>query len=423
MENILPVDTFIVVNKTILNHDNKVLISLYQPLIGSTAISLYYTLSNYLDYFEYISDEVEHHSILNNMMISINEFNDARKKLEAIGLIKTFQKKGKINSYIYEIYSPISADEFLNNPIFSVSLLTALGQYEYNKIVEMFKIPAIEFKNYENISTHFKDVFEYSNNYSREINIENIRKTNTNSIELKTIDINELLALIPDEMLMKKSITKTDVELINKLSYVYNYDINIMVELIRNSINEKHRIDKDLLKENASKYYQFDNGKLPSLIYKNQPKNLCSNKTEISSKNRLINIFENTSPYDFIASKYKTGIPSKSDLSIISYLLIDLELNPGVVNVLVDYVLKINNNKLIKSFVDVIASQWKKSNIITVEDAMNIAFIEYHKRNNKKVPSKVEKTKTLPKWIENDIKENKATEEEIEELERMLREV
>lgn len=45
-----------------------------------------------------------------------------------------------------------------------------------------------------------------------------------------------------------------------------------MVELIRNSINEKHRIDKDLLKENASKYYQFDNGKLPSLIYKNQPK-------------------------------------------------------------------------------------------------------------------------------------------------------
>lgn len=40
----------------------------------------------------------------------------------------------------------------------------------------MFKIPAIEFKNYENISTHFKDVFEYSNNYSREINIENIRK-------------------------------------------------------------------------------------------------------------------------------------------------------------------------------------------------------------------------------------------------------
>ena len=39
------------------------------------------------------------------------------------------------------------------------------------------------------------------------------------------------------------------------------------------------------------------------------------------------------------------------------------------------------------------------------------------------MPSKVEKTKTLPKWIENDIKENKATEEEIEELERMLREV
>ena len=43
--SVLPADTFIVVNKTILcDNDRKLLTLLYQPIIGSQAISLYYTL-------------------------------------------------------------------------------------------------------------------------------------------------------------------------------------------------------------------------------------------------------------------------------------------------------------------------------------------------------------------------------------------
>ena len=41
---VLPADTFLVVNKTVLQDDRKILISLYEPLIGGLAINLYYTL-------------------------------------------------------------------------------------------------------------------------------------------------------------------------------------------------------------------------------------------------------------------------------------------------------------------------------------------------------------------------------------------
>ena len=42
---ILPADTYLVVNKTIINEsDRKIVTMLYQPIIGHTAVSLYFTL-------------------------------------------------------------------------------------------------------------------------------------------------------------------------------------------------------------------------------------------------------------------------------------------------------------------------------------------------------------------------------------------
>jgi len=424
MNNILlPADTFLVSNKTILSDkDRKILNMLYQPLVGCEAISLYYSLWSYLDKSELLSSEWTHHHLLTNMMISINELIEARTKLEAIGLIKTYLKKGDLNSYVYELYSPISPSEFINNPVLSVSLFNAIGKLEYEKVVNYFKIPKLNLNGYEDISSKFSDVFAFSNISMNESIIYDLKKANYRSLEiLSKIDINTIFSLIPDDLLNKKSITKDTKDLIHKISYIYNYDNDSMIELIRNSISDKHTIDKKLLKENANKYYSFENmGRLPSLIYKNQPEYLRKENMDNSNRSRMIYMFETTSPYDFISSKYKTGVPTQSDLNIISNLLIDRDLKPGVVNVLVDYVLKINNNKLIKSFVDVIASQWSKSGIETVEDAMMLAEKEH--KNRKKVNGKTSSTKiaTKPSWFNKEIEEDSASDEDIRKLEERL---
>ena len=83
----------------------------------------------------------------------------------------------------------------------------------------------------------------------------------------------------------------------------------------------------------------------------------------------LINQFETIHPYEFLTLKQGSK-PTTKDLETIEYLMIEQKLNPGVVNVLVDYVLKINKNKLVRSFVEQIAVQWKRSNIETVSDAI-----------------------------------------------------
>lgn len=423
MVDVLPADTFIVCNKTVLNEsDRKILILLYQPIVGSQAISLYYTLWSYLDKTELISNEWTHHHILKNMMISTGEFQDSKVKLEAIGLLKTYVKKGDINNYIYELYSPLNASDFINNPLLSTALFNELGKLEYERLLNYFKIPKINLREYEDITSKFTDVFEFTNISFTDNLIYDIKKSNYRKLEIiSKIDINTIFSLISDDLLNKKSITKDTKDFLYKISFIYNYDNDNMVELIRNSINEKHSIDKKLLQENASKYYKYDNmGKLPSIIYKNQPEYLRKENLDTSNKSRMIHLFETTSPYDFINSKYKTGNPTSSDLSIISYLLIDLDLKPGVVNVLIDYVLKINNNKLIKSFVEVVAAQWSKSGIETVEDAMKIAEEEYRKK--KKANTKeAKKVNITPEWVNKEIKEEQATEEEIRKLESRMK--
>ena len=98
-------------------------------------------------------------------------------------------------------------------------------------------------------------------------------------------------------------------------------------------------------------------------------------------------------------------------------MLLDLNMMPGVVNVLIDYVLRINDNKIVPNFIETIASQWIKSNVQTVNEAMAIAEKEYKKRSTHKQPKK--QNQALPKWFNEQIEE-KIDEEKTKQMEEML---
>lgn len=423
MENLLPADTYIVVNKTILSdYDRKLLITLYQPIIGYQAIGFYFTLWSYLDKSELLSCEWTHHHLMTNMGISLSELVEARQKLEAIGLLKTFLKQDNINSYVYELYSPISAKEFFNNPILSTSLYTTIGKLEFDKTVDYFKVPRLNVTHYKEITTSFNSVFASGNTIN--VNTEHVRDKKRLGMNIAPkFELSTVLEMIPDELLNKRSITKETKDFIIKLSFIYDFSEEMLVDLIRNSISEKHTIDKDALRNNCRKFYQFDHyGKLPGLIYKTQPEYLRKPIGDHSLRAQTIYTFETTSPIDFLASKYKGTNPSKSDIIVLEHLLLDFRLNAGVVNVLIDYVLRINNNKLILSFVDPIASQWKKSNIETVEEAMKIAEVEYKKRKMVKEKSTSKKIASKPAWYQKELSSVEATQEEQAEIEELLKE-
>ena len=426
--SILPADTFVVVNRTILNEsDRKIISMLYQPIIGSIATSLYYTLWADLDKSELLSDEYTHHHLMTSLRVKMDAIVTARKKLEGIGLLKTFVKAEASNSYVYEIFSPISAYEFFNHPILNVVLYNNVGKKEYENILKYFKVPKINLSSYEEITSRFDEVFEsvpgtlYNN-----LN-EDLRVNKTGQIKIdNSFDFDLLISSVPEGIISNKTFSLEVKTLINNLSYVYNLDALEMKSSILNSIKENGLIDKNLLRKNVRNYYKYENeNKLPSLIYKSQPEYLKNPIGLADKRAKMVYVFENTSPYNFLKGANKGIRPSIRDLNLLETLLTDFKLNPGVVNVLVDYVLKINNKKLTRNYVEAIASQWKRLNVETVEEAMKAAEKEYKKESrntqNKSLP-KVINDEKLPEWFNKNIKKEKISEADEKSLKEMLKE-
>ena len=72
--SILPADSYIVINNTILQeNDTKILTMLYQPIIGITAINLYLTLCLDLDNNQFMSIENSHHHLMTNMRMNLSD--------------------------------------------------------------------------------------------------------------------------------------------------------------------------------------------------------------------------------------------------------------------------------------------------------------------------------------------------------------
>ncbi len=429
---ILPADTYTVINKTILNeNDIKLINRLYQPIIGYTAVSLYLTLIDDLDKLQLMSEELTHHHLMATMQLRLEDIVVAREKLEASGLLKSYVKKDTINHYAYLIYSPLSANEFFNHPILNIVLYNNLGKKEYEKLLNYYKIPRINLKDYEDVTCSFNEVFTSVKGSILQIE-EDLTKRDSNNILLnKGIDFNLLISSLPKEQLHEKCFSQDVKDLINALSFAYNLNTLDMQGLIRNALNEKGMIDKNLLRKSCRDYYQFDNnGSLPTLIYNKQPEYLKKPKGDNSKWAKMVYTFENINPYQLLKARYKGGEPTDRDKRLIENLLVDQKLNPGVVNVLISYVLKINNEQLTKSYVEAIAGQWKRLNIETVEEAMKITEKEHKKlkkiiesKNNKDLSKKEKKNQLdtkLPDWFNMNPDKTATTEEDTKEMEEIL---
>lgn len=415
--SLLPADKYVVVNKTILTEiDKKNLINLYEPIIGFGATSLYLTLWSDLDRLEIMSKDFNHHHLMSILKCDLNNIKHSREALEAIGLMKTYYKEGDINSYVYELYSPLSAVEFFNNPILNIVLYNNIGEVEYNDLKKLYKKVSIDLKEYEDITKTLNETFEATNSP-----VVDARSRETLPLNIKSdIDFDLIISSIPKGVLNEKALNKRVRELIINLSFIYDLDTLKITELIRTSINEKGAIDKEILRKNARKYYHFNNGNLPTLVYRSQPEYLKTPMGDNSNKGKIIGVFENTSPYDFLVDKYNGVRPTNRDLKLLEMLLIDLELTPAVVNVLIDYNLAENDNKLVPKYIEAIAGQWKRAGVKTAEAAMKLAKKDHKKKHNINKKNNIEDAK-VPIWFNKNIEKETISEEEAKELEELLK--
>ncbi|GAA3320706.1 hypothetical protein GCM10020331_032800 [Ectobacillus funiculus] len=181
-----------------------------------------------------------------------------------------------------------------------------------------------------------------------------------------------LSALVPK----KKALTAHVKEAVVKLAYVYGMNALAMQNVVLGAVTEHHTIDMEMLRKGARDWYQFENGSaVPVFSERVQPLDArtMQHKEPSSQEELLIQQLEQISPRELLKEISGGTEPTAADLKIIEDVMLSQKLLPGVVNVLIYYVMLRTDMKLSKTYVEKIAGHWARKKVTTVQDAMMLA--------------------------------------------------
>lgn len=333
---------------------------LYQPLIGTKALGIYQMLFSLLDRSSLCSETFLYCNILDLLgKISDDEFNEARLRLEGVGLIETFKKN---DIYAFLIKMPLSPSVFLNDTVFGAYLLSEVGQELFDVLVSKFKIVKFDRLGYDNITSSFDDIFESSDLDMPNINGFVMVRKNNKSVDIQNHNFDfELFEANISEDFLRNGMTPQIRKGIIKISYVYGFNENEMEMLFNKSIAKDGFFDLKILERKAAQLHKHNSAqdKGPSIEAKK-----VMNDEEYDAMNAIAN-----SSWKELLAAYWPDAPD-SYLSTISKIHTELEpMDRGVVNIMIFYTLKKKGELPSAAYFKKIADTWIEDGIVTREDA------------------------------------------------------
>ncbi|MQS88731.1 DnaD domain protein [Companilactobacillus mishanensis] len=385
-ENLTPLTGFwCVTNNQFDDNSRRLLTDLYLPLIGTTAFSIYQLLWEKVPVKQIVTQRQSHSVLFSLLDIDTNQFVNERIKLEALGLLKTFQKEDEMGSYlVYQLFSPLSAKEFFNDDLLSVFLLEKIGESEYAKLADKYRTKIDIIDDAEDISKGFLDVFRLSDDdlintpaevsNSRE-NFKNTELVNTPKVDEKSSTKLDF-ELISERVSQLYKISREDLikneDTLNNLHSFYGIDEIELIDIIGKTEDlVKNQIDSDALKRLAQK--RFENrvnisARVPKeKIQESAPSKSGSNNPQST----LIERANSMTPADFLAAEKqsKGGFTGTAESNALRQIANQSFLPVPVLNIMIHYILE-SSSALTRPFMETVANDWKMNGVKTPEDAL-----------------------------------------------------
>lgn len=429
--DIKPKDNFVVLNKRKLSElDKKVVHMLYQPLIGVSATALYFNLLNELREDHMWSAPNSHMFILECTGESLLSLSQSKKKLEGIGLLRTWMKKGVANeNFIYEIIQPLSPLDFFKDELMSVLLKQKIGETYFQKMMDTFSGKNVP-SDFQEVTASFDSVFEIgtikpdlTSQSSAEVQFFSNDDVSKSYNFMQMFDFELLFKLLKNNYVNKANFTDEVYETISVLAYLYKIPVTGMSSIILQSSDENGIVDCEKLKQAARENFLFSNeGKLPQLVERVQEVQYRTIFKPETDEERMLFGFETISPLDVLTSLMNGARPSSKELEILESVMVNQKLNPGVMNVLMHYCLQKSDMRLTKNYVETIASTLAKKKIVKVIDAYHFLKESSKPKKNttntgKSYPrgrNNVRKEEILPSWYGNENNVANQTQEQVE---------
>ncbi len=357
--------------------DMQVLTLLYLPIISSKAYTLYNAFFNLLDRSK-LEFEMPTKTILDLTKIKLEDFIKHREVLEGIGLIKTYRNE---NSYLIEIRTPLSPSAFLKDSLLGSLLMSSLGENEFKRLSNYFKI-AENKEEYHEISKTFAQVFQIQ--LAKEnLKDKYINRNNTAYVNFVSMfDFELFLNQVGTNFISKKMLTDNLKDTIAKLAFSFNFNESDMRTIYLRSLNSNLEFNPKQLEIEAKKFYQQKHGTGKVKISFNENK-----------KDELINYLVRNSPKEILESTSKVKLTA-ADLEIIYRLQKNYRILPEVISVMIFYVLNLQKGRMPGyNYFEKIANEWVRNGIETAADALNYI------NKNAKTRSRPKAVKQIkPKW-------------------------
>lgn len=368
----------------ITNVDKDSLLELYQPLIGAQATILYLTMlkqKRNADGGTIFKME----QLLKTMQLSAGELHNARRYLEAVGLIRTYESVAEdVRCYIYVVYSPKSPKTFFEDVLFKGLLIQNVGEKEAKRLANKYKVNLVIPEEYKEVSASFVDVYklDYDDpSFKKEFNHQIIGRDHGRAkIEL---NFDLFFGYINENSSIDVSaFTKKDMKELERLAALFGLDEKQMAFIVIDvyEASESNRLDFEKIKNKAVEEIRFR--QVP-----NVEKSKVSGDSIVASK---IQMMEEVAPAKFLQYLQQGTKPARSDINIVNAISKDYCFGNGIINVIVEYVLYKNNNILSKNYCEKIAASLAREKVVTAVDAMNFLNRMNIKSNKKSKANSVE---------------------------------
>ncbi|WP_182201054.1 replication initiation and membrane attachment family protein [Paraliobacillus salinarum] len=386
------------------------LMQLYQPLIGNQATSLFMTfLSQYLT-TPNSKQPYTHHTLMQFVDLTLPQIYQARTRLEAIGLLETYQLDNENETvFIYQLIMPCTPAQFFSDGMLSQMLSHQIGIEKYNLLYQQFELDKDQDRQAgNNITASFDQVFHENpivdNGLVQPINTESNQGPNVDRSSISTNDLSQ--ALVERMLPVEKILTANNIKLINQMAALYQLTTLDIEKALIWALSDEHLLNQKEFKAACLELYQqFTpvNDK-PLKVVNQREKVQPKSEKPMSKQDQFARMLEEISPRELLEDLSNGNQPSKQDLKMVADVMSQQGLTPGVMNVLIHYVMLKTDMKLTKSYLEKIASHWARKNVKTVRQAMTLAKSEHNKyqqwsTNKKPYYQKSVKKEIVPDWF------------------------
>ncbi|AFR21625.1 replication initiation and membrane attachment family protein [Lactobacillus helveticus] len=366
--------------------DEKVLIKLYQPLVGAVAVALYQTLIQNYDPYGIISDSKGIYSLQEQLDCSLKQLFNSLHKLEAVGLVQTFLSDNVFNNVlVFKLLQVPAADKFFATPLLASLLKEKVGVPTFHDLSHAFaqdaKLKEKPIKNAKDVSANFFDVFRLPGDEAITPSSDVVQAAQENKVhEVETAKVNDHDSIDWDFIKQEYSryqIPASEIDLnkeqIRGLIQTYGLSEKEFVDeslpCLHGSYSLNMRDISNTLAENYKRTNTREN--VQSQLNEGRKKALAAIKDMDDNDKKLLKAANESSPAEFLykLKTQKGGITSANEKQIINNLHTQYGLPEDLINILtytcLTYDTVVSSNLAYK-----IANDWLQHGVATAVQAL-----------------------------------------------------